>query len=160
MDEANDIARGAGGLFSSAAATSFEDAGARRLRYHLLRLTTAGLSRTDVEDLVELGRLAFQDSDVTDQATKIQQRSDVSSLAFAIADIVQTAANAGRGGSKAVMLGAVLGAYASLTHVPAVDESFAGTLGAIGGAVAMSTSTFITDNITSQSWSEYVNMVN
>ena len=58
------------------------------------------------------------------------------------------------------MLGAVLGAYASLTHVPAVDESFAGTLGAIGGAVAMSTSTFITDNITSQSWSEYVNMVN
>ncbi|MDQ4048434.1 MAG: hypothetical protein M3131_03505 [Actinomycetota bacterium] len=98
---------------------------------------------------------------MTEQATKIQQRPDVSPLAFAIADIVQTAASGGIGAPvslKAVMFGAVLGAYTSLSDVPAVDDPIAATLGAIAGAVATSTSIFITENISGQAWSEYLSM--
>ncbi len=160
MSETKDTSREAGEHFRSAAHFSFEDAQQHKFRYHLLRLTVVGLTKEDVEDLGELARLAFQESDVTGQTTKIKQRADASSLAFAIADILE-GAGSGVGGPvslRAVLLGAVLGAYASLGGVEDVDESAVAILGAIGGAVAVSTSTFINDNITRQSWDEYLRM--
>jgi hypothetical protein len=56
------------------------------------------------------------------------------------------------------MLGAVLGAYTSLGGARDVPESSVATLGAIGGSVAASTSTFVADNINQQSWFEYLRM--
>jgi hypothetical protein len=160
MSATKDISREAGEQFRFAAQFSFEDAGQQRLRYHLLRLTSVGLTKEDVEELGELGRLAFQESDVTEQATKIKQRADASSLAFAIADILD-GAGSGVGGPvslRAVMLGAVLGAYTSVSRVPEVDQSAVAILGAIGGAVAASTSTFIRDNVDRRAWAEYLRM--
>jgi hypothetical protein len=153
MSETTDISRAAGDQFRSASDFSFSDAERQRLRYHLRRLTVVGLTRQDEEDLLELGRLAFLDADVTEHATKIKQRSDASPLAFAIADILD---QAGRGNLKAVMLGAVLGAYTSLRGVPEVDQSAVAVLGAIGGAVAMSTGNFISENIDRRSWDDYL----
>jgi hypothetical protein len=160
MPGTEEMAYLAGELFRVAAGFSFEDAEPRRLRYHLLRLTVVGLAKEDVADLGELGRLAFQGSDVKTQATKIKQRVDASPLAFAIADIVEQAGDVvgGRVDPKAVMLGAVLGAYTSLGGASDVPESSVATLGAIGGAVAASTSTFVADNINQQSWFEYLRM--
>ncbi len=149
----------AGEHFSSAVGLGFEDAAARRLRYHLLRLSVVGLTKRDVDDLGELRRLAFQESDVTQQAAKIKQRPDASSLAFAVADILERAGRGVRGpvSLKAVMFGTILGAYTSLA-VRDADPSTTAILGAIGGAVAMSTSTFIHDNINRHSWAEYLRM--
>ena len=160
MPGTDDIARRAGEFFGVAARLSFEDAGPQRLRYHLLRLTVVGLTREDIDDLGELGRLAFQESDVTKQAAKIKQRADTSPLAYAIADIVEQASSGlgGPVGPKALMFGAVLGAYASLSHVSGVPESSTAVLGAIGGAIAMSTSTFVTNNVNRKSWFEYLRM--
>ncbi len=72
--------------FSIQCRLTLEDAGPQRLRYHLLRLTVAGLTEHDVEDLGEPGRLAFQDSDAAEQAEKIVERPDASPLARPIAD--------------------------------------------------------------------------
>ena len=55
------------------------------------------------------------------------------------------------------MFGAVLGAYTSL-GLRDPDPPTTALLGAIGGAVAMSISTFIHDNINRQSWAEYLRM--
>jgi hypothetical protein len=86
--------------------------------------------------------------------TAIKQRADVSALAFAIADIV---GQAGSGHNlRAVMLGAVLGAYTSLGSVGENDQKSAAILGAIGGAVAMSTSIFIDANLKQQASAEYL----
>lgn len=128
----------------------------RKLRYHLLRLTVVGLSREDVEDFAELGRLAFQESDVSGEVAKIKQRADDSSLAFAIADILEAAGVRGSVSLRAVMLGAVLGAYTSLRDIHDVDQKVVAILGAIGGAVATSTSSFILDNINQQGTLEYL----
>lgn len=160
MADMEDVFRRAGERFRSAANTSLEDAGPQRLRYHLLRLTVVGLTREDVRELGELARLAFQDADVREQASKIKQNPDASPLAFAIADIVEQAST-GLGGAvspKSVMFGAVLGAYAGLDAIPDVNAPFAATLGAIAGAIATSTSTFVTDDISRQSWFEYLRM--
>jgi len=153
-----DISREAGEHFRSAADFSFQDAMQRRLRYHLLRLTVVGLSQDEVEDLGELGRLAFQDSDVTEQSTKIKERAGASFLAFAIADIVERASS-GRPASVSlgtVFLGAVLGAYAALGGVPEEEESTAAVIGAIGGAVAAATSSIILDKVDRQDLVEYL----
>jgi hypothetical protein len=155
MEMTKDSFREAGEQFSAAAGLCFGDAMQRRLRYHLLRLTTVGLSHTEVEDLVELGRLAIQGSKVEEQATRIKQQA--SPLAFVIADIVARAESDARPvNMRAVMLGAVLGAHTSLSGVPEEDKLSAAALGAVGGAVAMSTGTFIAENIERQSWSDYV----
>jgi hypothetical protein len=158
MPETQDISRNAGEHFRVAAGFSFEDAGAHMLRYHLLRLTVVGLTEDDRKDLGELARLAFLESDVTDQVGEIKQRADASSLAFAIADLLDSAGGGVSGplSLKAVMLGAVLGAYTSLRTLQNVDEPTVAILGAIGGAVAMSTGTFIVDNINRRSWDEYL----
>jgi hypothetical protein len=105
-----------------------------------------------VADLGELARLAFQGSDVAEQAAKIKERADVSPLAFAIADIV------GQAGTRAVMLGAVLGAYAFLSDVPDMDEPSVAILGAVGGALAASGSQLVVDNVDRQAWSDYLRM--
>ena len=160
MPGTDEMAHRAGEFFRVAAGLSFEDAEPQRLRYHLLRLTVVGLTKEDVADLAELGRLAFQDSDVKKQATKIKQRVDASPLAFAIADIVEQAGDVlgGRVSTKTVMLGAVLGAYTSLGGASDVPQSSVATLGAIGGAVAVSTNAFVADNINQKSWFEYLRM--
>lgn len=160
MSDGDDLSRTAGENFGLAAQMSFEDAMQRRLRYHLLRLTAVGLHRDEVEDLGELGRLSFGESDVTGQTTKIKERPGASSLAFAIADMVERA-DGGAGGAvsrRGVFTGAVLGAYAALGDVRDIDQTAVAVLGAIGGAIAASTSTFIADHIPEGSLSEYLSM--
>jgi hypothetical protein len=159
MPESDDILNNAGDHFGFVADFAFGDAEQRRLRYHLLRLGALGLESDDVEGLGELGRLVFQGSDVKDQVAKIKQRPGASRLAIAIADIVERSGSVrGPVSGRAVMLGAVLGAYAALSHVPGLDEKLAAALGATGGAVAMSVSEFIVDNISRESWAEYLRM--
>jgi hypothetical protein len=136
MTGTGDISREAGELFRSAADFSFEDAMQRRLRYHLLRLTVLGLNQDDVEAWGDLGRLAFEDSDVTEHSTKIKERADASVLAFAIADIVERGSS-GRPASVSlgtVLVGAVLSADAALSGIPQEEESTVAVLGAIGDA--------------------------
>jgi hypothetical protein len=148
----------AGERFDSAARFGFEDAMVRRLRYHLLRLTVVGLTRPEVQELGELGRLAFDGSDVSQQAAMISQRADSSPLGSAIAQIMVKAA-AGLGGPArmpAVMLGAVLGAYAALLHAGEGDQSDSAIAGAIGGAVAGAVSGFVLDNVDQVGAAEYV----
>jgi hypothetical protein len=160
MADPNDLSSEAGDRFRSAVDLSFSDAQQRRLRYQLLRLTVVGLTKPDVVDLGELGRLAFQESNVTEQVTRIKERADASPLAVAIADILERAAS-GRLGSASlgsVLLGAVLGAYASLHGFHDGDETAVAILGSIGGAVAASTSAVILDNINQQGTSEYLRM--
>jgi hypothetical protein len=159
MSQPQDISREAGRRFSGAGGFSFEDAQLLHLRYHLLRLTVIGVTQEDVTDLAELGRLAFQESDVAQQVAKIKQRSDASPLAFAIADIVEQAGSGIGGvpaGPRAVMWGAVLGAYTGLGEEQPNRQLDAAVLGAIGGAVAVSTSTFVAERVDQQAWAEYL----
>jgi hypothetical protein len=160
MSAATDISREAGEHFGAAADLSFEDAVPGRLRYHLLRLTLAGLTREDVHDLGELGRLAFQESDVKQQADRIKQRTGASPLAFAIADILERAGSGVRGpvSLRAAMLGAVLGAYVAMGGSKETEKPASAALGAVGGAVAMSTGTVIREGVEHRSWQEYLHM--
>jgi hypothetical protein len=160
MPDGDDLPREAGQIFGFAAQMSFEDARLLRLRYHLLRLTAVGLHRDEVEDLGELGRLSFEESDVAGQAAKIKQRAGVSALAFAIADVVQCA-GAGVGAPvsrRGVFTGAVLGAYAAVSDSAGLDRTTVAILGAVGGAVATNASAFIADRITEAGLSEYLSM--
>src|SRR5690348_15879531 len=91
MPETGTFSHEAGEQFDSAARFGFEDAMQRRLRYHLLRLTVVGLTQQDVQELGELASLAFEGSDVSQQATAISRRVDASPLATAIAQIMQKA---------------------------------------------------------------------
>src|SRR5215831_892140 len=138
----------AGERFDSAVQFGFEDARLQRLHYHLLRLTSVGLTQQEVRELGELGRLAFGGSGVSQQAAMISQRADTSPLASAIAQIMAEAGG-GLGGPvrmPAVMLGAVLGAYAALRHAGEGDQS--------GAAV----SGFVLDNVDRVGAAEYVRM--
>ncbi len=156
MSDGDDLSRTAGENFGLAAQMSVEDAMQRRLRYHLLRLTVFGLHQDEIEDLGELGRLSFGESDVTGQTTKIKERAGASSLAFAIADMVERAG--GAVSRRGVFTGAVLGAYAAVGDVRDMDQTAVAILGAIGGAIAASTSSFIADHIPEGSLSEYLSM--
>jgi hypothetical protein len=160
MPDGDDLPREAGEIFGFAAQMSFEDARQRRLRYHLLRLTAVGLHRDEVEDLGELGRLSFEESDVAGQAAKIKERAGASALAFAIADIVERAGG-GVGAPvsrRGVFTGAVLGAYAAVSGSAGMDRTTVAILGAIGGAVATPASAFIADRIPEVGLSEYLSM--
>ena len=148
MSGSDEISRDAGRLFDSAAGFAFEDAELRRLRYHLLRLTAIGLAREEVDELLELGRLAFHDADVSEQASKVKQRAGATDLAFAIADIVEQADRASVARRRTVMLGAALGAYAAAgAQPPSHDTVAVAAAGAVGGAVALSAGTFVLDAI-------------
>jgi hypothetical protein len=131
---------GAGSTYCVATDMSFVDV-TNGLSYVLLRLGVLGLSEDDREQLRELARLAFSDRDVIDAVMNIKSNSR-SPLAIAMADILQHAG--GRSDKKIVMLGAVFGAYAALGGSPSRQES-EGVLGAIAGAVAVSTSKTLID---------------
>jgi DNA-binding transcriptional ArsR family regulator len=151
-NSAEDPSHEAGELFRFGRDFIFDDVAQRRFHYHLLRLTTAGLTEADVEELYKLGRLAFEDLDVTEQSTRIKQRADASTLAVAIADILEAAS----GGHRArVMIGAVLGAYAVL-GIPHENRSTASVLGAVGGALA--TNPVVLDRIDDVGLTEYFSM--
>ena len=160
MADSSGLSREAGDRFRSAVDLSFSDAQQRRFRYHLLRLTVVDLTRQDVADLGELGRLAFQGSNVTEQAARIRERADASPLAVAIADILERAASGlpASAGLGPVLLGAVLGAYTSLRGGQDGDEAATAILGSISGAVAAATSALVFDNINQQGTSEYLRM--
>jgi hypothetical protein len=151
----------AGEHFRTAIQFGIEDAQLLRLKYHILRLSVVGLTDKDQKDLLELGRLSFQGSDVAKQAEKITSRRDASPLAVALAAIVGQGAPgvSGETGGRAIMFGAVLGAYAALGLPDANhdDRVAAATIGAIGGAVATSTSAFVTERLLQQPWSSYLN---
>ena len=88
--EALSDSRAAADYFITAANHIAEDAGTRRLRYHLLRLgASAGLTDHDIEEPGELGRLVFQGGRTTDQTDKIVNRADASPLAVTVATVVQ-----------------------------------------------------------------------
>jgi hypothetical protein len=159
MSQSDDIAHLAGDHVGFVADFALEDTRQRKLRYHLLRLTVAGVTQEDVAELGELARLAFEDSDVSAQTTRIKERAGTSPLAFAIADIVeQTPRAPGPLGQKAAMLGAVLGAYTSLKDVGGIDQVSVATLGAVGGALAMTASNIILTNLEQVTPAEYLRM--
>jgi hypothetical protein len=160
MSEAETLPGDAGERFASGMGFAFEDAQQRRLRYHLLRLTTVGLTRDDVQQLGELARLAFEDADLTDQLRAISERADVSSLASAIAAIVERCrpGSIQFGAPADVLVGAVLGAYAGLLDTPDRDRTEAAVLGAIGGGTAASVSRFVQTQLAEVGPTEYVRM--
>ena len=53
-------------------------------------------------------------------------------------------------------MGAVLGSYASSGRINGVDELLVATIGAIAGAVAVTTNNFIGEINDPQSWSHYL----
>ncbi|MEV8097171.1 hypothetical protein [Kitasatospora sp. NPDC085879] len=137
---AQDLSPAAGEAYRIARDFVFEDAALGRLRYHLLRLTTVGLTREEVEDVRELGRLAFDGAETTETAVRIRDRAGASRLAVAFVDIVEHAGQDERG---PVLVGAVLGAYASLGSVGSGDGPSAALLGAVGGAVVAAARSFV-----------------
>ncbi|MFF4420010.1 hypothetical protein ACFY04_04320 [Streptomyces sp. NPDC001549] len=142
MTISEDVSREAGAQFGFVRSFIHSDVQQQRLHYHLLRLTTVGLTQEEVKDLRELGRLAFEGADVTEQSTKIKQRAGASALAVALADIVE------QGDPRPqVMVGAVLGAYAGLRDIPGMDESTVAVLGAIGGAISAAISPIVFERI-------------
>jgi len=151
----------AGERFRSAASFAAEDAQLLHFRYHLRRLTVVGLTDDDVQDLLELGRLAFQGSDVAKQVATITGRKDASLLAVALAEIVGEGARSASGadGTRSLAFGAVLGAYAALGERDSGDrdaQRAAAVIGAIGGAVATTTATMVTGSLLQQGWSSYL----
>ncbi|MFF4161553.1 hypothetical protein [Streptomyces sp. NPDC001678] len=158
--EATSISRKAAEYFGDAASFIAEDARIERFRYHLIRLrASAGLTDKDVEELGELGRLVFQEDKATDQAAKIVNRADASPLAVTIATVVGEGAP-WPADPKAAMLGAVLGAYMSLSAFSgsSTEVSLFATLGAVAGALATSASTFVMENIKQIPLGDYLNM--
>jgi hypothetical protein len=154
-----DFSRRAGELFGEAVRFTFEDMAAQKLHYHLERLTSVGLTDNDVKDLDELASRVLLEIDVTEQVRRIKQRADVSPLAFAIADLLDHpggSASTGPETLKTMILGAVLGAYTSFSDFPEIDQTAAAIVGAIGGAVAMSTSSSIIADMNRRSWDDYV----
>ena len=157
MAKTDDIAHVAGDHFTFVAGFAIEDTMQHRLRYHLLRLTLAGITREDMAELGELARLSFEGSDVGAQTARIKERTSTSPLAFAIADIVErTPPTPDPLPHKTAMIGAVLGAYASLREIDGIDRVAAATLGAIGGALAMTASTLVLNNIEKVTTAEYL----
>jgi hypothetical protein len=124
------FARVAGNHYSNTLSHAFGDA-RLGLKFMLLRLSLLGITVQDREQLRDLARLAFYDKDVTKAADRIKKRRTASPLAVAIADVVASAEE-----KKLAMLGAVFGAYVT-----------GGILGAITGAVALSTSQFVAQQV-------------
>jgi hypothetical protein len=157
MSESQASRDDAGERFREAAEFAFEDAQQRRLRYHLLRLTVAGLSHDEVRPLVELGRLAFDDADVTEQARVIRERPGATPLASALASIVERGPASAQFATRAdVLIGAVTGAYAGLRDAGNVDRAQAAVLGAVGGGTAGAVGRFVRDRIAEVGEAEYV----
>jgi hypothetical protein len=127
-----------------------EDLQSSRLSYPLLRLSLLGLTERDREQLLELARFAFQELDVSEAVHRIRDTESASPLAVAIASIVLHA----QPSKKMAMLGAVFGAYTGLFDPG--GGTLKGVIGAMAGAVAMSTSEFIRNDLAVSSWWESV----
>ncbi|SEE60002.1 hypothetical protein [Streptomyces sp. TLI_105] len=152
---AEDISRRVGEAFGFDQGMVFEDLQLTRLHYHLLRLTTAGLSEGDVAELRELARLAFENSNVDAQCDRIRDRDGASAVAVTIASIVR-GGGIGDTPRGQVMLGAVLGAYASMLDTLDRDRSTMAVLGAIGGGLAASAMPVIQERIDVVGLAEYL----
>ncbi|MEW1910926.1 hypothetical protein AB0442_21135 [Kitasatospora sp. NPDC085895] len=149
-----DVSHRAGDLSRTGRDFVVEDAGLRRLRYHVLRLTPAGLTRPEVDDLTEYAALAFANAGITAKADTIRRRADASRLAVAIVDVVERTGPPDARGQ--VMLGAVLGAHAGLGPDQPDDRSTEAVLGAIGGAVAAATTGLVTEMIDQVGITDYL----
>lgn len=157
MSETQAIRDDAGERFEEAARLAFEDAQQRRLRYHLLRLTVAGLSHAEVRPLVELGRLAFDGADVTEQVQAVRERPGASRLASALAPIVERGPVRARFATRAdVLIGAVTGAYAGMRSAGSGDRAQAAVLGAVGGGTAGAVGRFVRERIAEVGEAEYL----
>jgi hypothetical protein len=80
------------------------------LHYMLMRLSLAGLTTDEQEQLLELGAQTFSGGDADNVASKIISNEQATPLALAIASIVQKS----RLSKKMAMLGSVFGAYSAL----------------------------------------------
>jgi hypothetical protein len=109
------------------------------LHYMLLRLSVAGLTTDEQEQLLELGARTFSGGDADNVASKIISNQQASPLAVAIASIVQKS----RLSKKMSMLGSVFGAYSALGE-PTPEHCI---LAAAAGAVALSTSEFLQQHV-------------
>ena len=157
MSETSVIPDDAGERFEEAEGFAFGDAQQRRLRYHLLRLTVAGLTHDEVRPLVELGRLAFDDADVSEQVRVIRERPGATRLASALASVVERGPVAAQFASRAdVLIGAVTGAYAGMLNAGSGDGAQAAVLGAVGGGTAAAVGRFVHERITEVGPSEYL----
>jgi hypothetical protein len=160
MSAPQTLAQDAGQRFDEAVDFALEDARLRLLRYHLIRLTVVGLSRDEVPMILELARQAFGDADVADRARAIRERPGASELASAIAGIVERSRSGGPFAPRAeVVVGAVVGAYASMRGAGAGDPAAATTaavLGAVGGGTAVSMGRFIQEQIAAVGVDEYL----
>ena len=152
-DDAREITRVAGSTYRNAIRLSFDDA-RNGLKYALLRLSLLGLTDQDRLQLSELARLAYQELDVSKVAIEIRNSETASQLAVAIADIVDNS----QGSKKLALCGAVFGAYATLGGLSEGSSSqiLRGVLGAIAGAVAVSTIKFTQDEMELNSWRNFV----
>ena len=160
MSDTQTLARDAGRRFEEAVGYAIEDAQLRLLRYHLLRLTVAGLSRDELPLIVDLARRAFDDSDVADQATTIRERPGASELACAIAGIAERSRGGGPFGRRGdVVVAAVVGAYAAMMDAGSgndADASTAAVLGAVGAGTAATVAPFIQEQIAAVGVAEYL----
>jgi hypothetical protein len=158
VSDAQDIWEEAGEVYRSGIGFSIQDS-ALGLRYPLRRLgSLLRLPEQDREELTELGRIVIQEGDVGEVADRIRERQDASPLAVAVAAIVQEARFSGGGDTRGAMLGAVFGAYAGLESSQTGDEPHVGAvLGAIGGALAVTTYTQLQEILEARSlsWREW-----
>ena len=155
MANTDDAVQAADDRFVTAAEFALDDTDAGHLHYHLLRLTAVGLTRDDVDELDELARLAFNGSDVAVHVAKIRNRESSTPLARAIAAIVSQR-RAGRLSARDRMVGAVLGAYAATHDSRSAEQSSNAMVGAVAGAVAVSTRMFVGSDREQESWADYV----
>ncbi|MCL5996218.1 MAG: hypothetical protein M1546_09185 [Chloroflexi bacterium] len=114
------------------------------------RLSVLGLTTEDQAELKELVRRVTQNMDVAEVANKIVNRQTASPVAAAIAALVLQ----GRGSKKAILLGALFGAYATLDTLNQADSNaLQNTLQAVSaGAVAAATIQFTQEQSETESW--------
>jgi hypothetical protein len=149
----DDVVARAGQWFDFVTQMQREDLEQRKLRYHLLRLTACGMRSDEVPVLLELGRLAFLDLPVADQAERITTDPAAGVLARVIADIVARTAS-GNGPVRLTMLGAVLGAYLAVARSEILLE--AAVDGAIAGASSAWAASMVQELHGAGSWADYV----
>jgi hypothetical protein len=131
------------------------------LRYPLRRLRALlSLPEQDAQELTELGRIVIQGGDVGEVTDRLRQRQDASLLALAIANIVREARFSSGEDSRGALLGAVFGAYAGLESSESEDDpQVRAVLGAIGGALALTTHTQLQEMLEARfrslSWREW-----
>jgi hypothetical protein len=149
----DDVVVRAGQRFDFVTQMQREDLEQRMLRYHLLRLTACGMRSDEVPALLELGRLAFLDLPVADQAEHITTDPAAGVLARVIAGIVTQTAS-GNGPVRLTMLGAVLGAYLAVARSEILLE--AAVDGAIAGASSAWAASMVQELHGPGSWEDYV----